>query len=190
MRAIRELIPGALILLLLAALAACGTSAPPGTSGGPSHIRSAASAGPGSASATAPSPTAAASATPTTTPAAAVLSSRVSYPWHWPNDAGNPANIQHSYPVPPLPQLIAISGAPSVATQPPAHLGVSRMASWAPVGDFEGVVTYGIGIAWPDPQPNPQFAVLAIEVETVTASGQHRYIIAIDIDATPPSAQH
>jgi len=31
---------------------------------------------------------------------------------------------------------------------------------------------------------NPQFAVRAYEVETVTLSGQHRYTVAIDIDAT------
>lgn len=254
MRPIREAISGALIILLLAALAACGTSAPPGTSAGPSHARSAASAGPGPASATAPSPTAAASAAQAT-PAVAVLSFRVSYPWHWPNDAGNRASIQHSYPVPPLPQLIAISagdhpastgeraynrisftfrsafpsyqvqfvpgltgdpsgqaialagdgvlqvtfrqaqahtagGAPSIVAQPAAHLGFSRMISWAPAGDFEGVVTYGIGIAWPNPQSDPQFAVRAIEVEKVTASGEHRYIVAIDIDATPASGPH
>ena len=53
------------------------------------------------------------------------------------------------------------------------------MASWAPAGDFEGVVTYGIGIAWPNPQSNPQVGVRAIEVERVTASGQHRYLVAI-----------
>jgi hypothetical protein len=183
-----------------------------------------------------------------------VLSSRVAYPWHWPNDAGRPATIQHSYPVPPLPRVLAIgagdhpagtgerpcnrmsftfssafpsyhiqfasrlvgdpsgraiplagngvltvtfrraqahtaSGAPSVVAQPPARLGFSRMVSWAPAGDFEGVVTYGIGIAWPNPHSNPQFAVRAIEVEKVTAGGQHRYIVAIDIDATPAGGQ-
>jgi len=32
--------------------------------------------------------------------------------------------------------------------------------------------------------------VRAIEVEQVTAQGQHRYIVAIDIDATSASGQH
>lgn len=51
------------------------------------------------------------------------------------------------------------------------------------------MVTYGIGIAWPNLHSNPQFSVRVIEVEKVTASGQHRYIIDIDIDATPAGAQ-
>lgn len=253
MRPIRVVVPGTLLLLVLAVLTACGTSAaPPRTSRPPSPAASATAGGPAS-----PSPTAAAPAQPTgpAGPAEAVLSSRVAYPWHWPNDAGSPANIQHSYPVPPLPQVVAIgagdhpggaaerpynrmsftfssafpsyriqfagrlvgdpsgraiplagdgvltvtfrqaqahtaSGAPSVVTQPPARLGFSRMVSWAPAGDFEGVVTYGIGIAWPNPHSNPQFSVRAIEVEKVTASGQHRYIVAIDIDATPAGGLH
>ena len=76
------------------------------------------------------------------------------------------------------------SGRSSVVSQPPARVGFSRMVSWGQVGDFEGVVTYGIGIAWPVPHSNPQFAVRATEVEKVTAQGQHVYIVAIDVDAT------
>jgi hypothetical protein len=56
--------------------------------------------------------------------------------------------------------------------------------SWAQAGDFEGGLTYGIGIAWPNPLSNPQFAVRAVEVGKATAQGQHRYVVAIDIDAT------
>jgi hypothetical protein len=160
-----------------------------------------------------------------------------------------PGQVQHSYPVPPLPRLIAIgagshpaqqaeraydrmsftfttafpgyqftftkalvadpsgksiklagngvlkvtfrlaqahtaSGRSSVISQPPAQLGLNRMVSWAPAGDFEGVVTVGIGISWPNPQSNPQFPVRATEVEKVTAQGRHLYVVAIDIDAT------
>jgi hypothetical protein len=58
------------------------------------------------------------------------------------------------------------------------------MAGYAQGGDFEGVLTYGIGITRPVPHSNPQLAVRAYEVETVTAGGQHRYTVAIDIDAT------
>jgi hypothetical protein len=181
-------------------------------------------------------------------PADRVLSARVAYPWHWPNDTGQPGTIQHSYPVPPLPQLIAIgagdhpataaerpfnrmtftfrsafpsyqirfgtklvsdpsgriiplagdgvlqvtfrqaqahtaSGAPSVLAQPPAQLGYRRMTSWAPAGDNEGVLSYGIGISWPGSQATPHFAVRAIEIEKVTAQG-HRYTVAIDIDTS------
>jgi hypothetical protein len=253
MRPIRTVIPGILLTLLLVALSACGKgAAPSGTSHPPTPSTPSTPAT--ASTAASPSPTAAA---PVNTPGAAetVLSSRVSYPWHWPNDVNTPANIQHSYPVPPLPQVIAIgagdhpggtgqrpydrmsftfstafpsyqirfvsklvsdpsgraiplagdgvlqvtfhqaqghaaSGAPSIVTQPPAGLGLVRMVRWAPAGDFEGVLTYGIGIAWPNPRSNPQFAVRAIEVEQVTAQGQHRYIVAIDIDATSASGQH
>jgi hypothetical protein len=60
----------------------------------------------------------------------------------------------------------------------------ARPAAARSVGDFEGVVTYGIGIAWPVPHSNPQFAVRATGVEKGTAQGQHVYIVAIDVDAT------
>jgi hypothetical protein len=80
-------------------------------------------------------------------------------------------------------QAHTTSGRSSVIAQPPAQLGLSRMVSWAPAGDFEGVVTYGIGVAWPNPQSNPQIAVRATEVAKVTAQGQHLYVVAIDIDA-------
>ena len=178
-----------------------------------------------------------------------MVSSTVSYPWHWPNDVNQPGQVQHSYPVPPLPRLIAIaagshpaqqgeqtydrmsftfttafpgyqftftkalvadpsgnpvklagngvlkvtfrlaqahtaSGRSSIAVQPPAQLGLNRMASWAQAGDFEGVVTIGIGVTWPSSQSNPQIPVRATEVEKVTAQGRHLYVVAIDIDAT------
>jgi hypothetical protein len=178
-----------------------------------------------------------------------VVSTTVSYPWHWPNDVNQPGQVQHSYPVPPLPRLIAIaagshpaqrgeraydrmsftftttfpgyqfsftkalvadpsgkpvklagngvlkvtfrlaqahsaSGRSSVAVQPPAQLGLNRMTSWAQAGDFEGVVTFGIGVTWPSSQSNPQIPVRATEVEKVTAQGRHLYVVAIDIEAT------
>ena len=37
---------------------------------------------------------------------------------------------------------------------------------------------------------NPQLAVRATEVEKVTNHGQHRYIVAIDVDASSPASQH
>jgi hypothetical protein len=82
------------------------------------------------------------------------------------------------------------SGQPSMVSQPPAHLGYSRMVCWAPAGDFEGVLTYGIGIAWPVRHSNPQLAVRTTEVEKVTDHGQHRYIVAIDVDTSSASSQH
>jgi hypothetical protein len=72
----------------------------------------------------------------------------------------------------------------TIVTQPSRNLGFVRMVDYAQAGDFEGVLTYGIGIAWPVPHSNPQIAVRAYEVETLTAQGQHRYVVAIDVDAS------
>ena len=179
-----------------------------------------------------------------------MVSSRVAYPWHWPNDVTAPGRVTHASAVPPVPELVQISagshpagsgerpfnrmsftfttafpsyriefvnqlvGDPSgkiipldgqgvleiVFTKAQAHtadgtrssvislpaprIGHERMAGYAQGGDFEGVLTYGIGITWPVLRSNPQSAVRAYEVETVTGSGQHRYTVAIDIDAT------
>jgi hypothetical protein len=241
MRQSRETCAWALLTLALA-LAGCGNNtAHPGASGS--------SPPPASGSPTA------ASLSPTTAAAGErVVSSRVTYPWHWPNDVHHAASVQHTYRVPPVPTLIAISagdhprdpgdrpynrmsftfttafpgyqfqfvstlagdasgrpialegnsvlkvtfreaqahtatGRTSVAAQPLTHLGFTRMTGWALAGAFEGVLTYGIGISWPIPHSNPQFAVRATEVEKVTAKGQHQYTVAIDVDATPPAGQ-
>jgi hypothetical protein len=74
-------------------------------------------------------------------------------------------------------------GSSSLASKPRAHLGLSRMVSYAGAGDFEGVLTYGIGITWPNPRSNPQLAVRAYEVERIDSHGQHHYVVAIDVDA-------
>jgi hypothetical protein len=74
----------------------------------------------------------------------------------------------------------------SVISQPASRIGYQRMTDYAQAGDFEGVLSYGIGITWPVEHSNPQFAVRAYEVETVTASGQHQYTVAIDVDASNP----
>ena len=34
-------------------------------------------------------------------------------------------------------------------SKPPANLGLSRMVAYAPAGDFEGYLTYGIGPYYP-----------------------------------------
>jgi hypothetical protein len=78
--------------------------------------------------------------------------------------------------------------ASTIASQPARHFNYVRMVDYAPAGDFEGVVTYGIGITWPIPQSNPQIPVRIYEVEKVTAQGQHLYVVAIDVDAQQPAA--
>jgi hypothetical protein len=232
------------LAVALAALAGCGSGTTPGAasrSPAPSASRPAASpsAAPAvpSASPTVPAPT------------QTVVSSRVTYLWHWPNDVSQRGSVQHAAQVPPLPTLIAIgagdhpvqpgerpynrmsftfvgafpsyqfefagallgdpggrrillagdgvlkvtfrqaqshtaSGRSSVVSKPPERLGFSRMVSWTQAGDFEGVLSYGIGIAWPVAHSNPQFAVRATEVEKLTAQGRHIYVVAIDIEAT------
>jgi hypothetical protein len=184
---------------------------------------------------------------------AEVLSSRLAYPWHWPNDVATPGLVTHASAVPPVPELVRISvgshpGGPgerpfnrmsftfttafpsyrfgfagklvsgasgkvvpldgqgvltivftdaqahtaggtrsSIISQPASRIGYQRMADYAQGGDFEGVITYGIGITWPAGHSNPQIAVRAYEVETATASGQHLFTVAIDVDASNPA---
>ena len=72
----------------------------------------------------------------------------------------------------------------TIVSQPARYIGFQRMTDFAQAGDFEGVLSYGIGITQPVLHSNPQFPVRAYELETVTATGQHRYTIAIDIDAS------
>jgi len=213
-------------------------------------------------------PTATAPASPATTPASTpapaqtpgpgvtpqapsvrVVSSRVAYPWHWPNDVAMPGLVTHSYPVPPMPELVQIrvgdhraehgqlpynrmsftftrafpryhfewvsqlvsdasgkviplagadvlkivfdqarahsaDGARStIVSQPARHIGYGCMTDFAQAGDYEGVLSYGIGVTRHILHSNPQRTVRAYEVETVTAAGQHRYVVAIDINA-------
>src|SRR5689334_10615802 len=74
--------------------------------------------------ATRPSPSASISAAPSSQPAAPsrpssgasspatstqVLSSRLAYPWHWPNDVTKPGHVTHASAVPPVPELVQIS---------------------------------------------------------------------------------
>jgi hypothetical protein len=71
----------------------------------------------------------------------------------------------------------------TIISQPVRDIGYRRMVDYALGGDFEGVLTYGIGINWPIPKSNPQIPVRAYEIQTVMASGQHRYVVAIDINS-------
>lgn len=231
-------------VVLLALVIACG-----GQAGQP-----AAGPSPSASTSTAPSSQPAAPSRPSSgasSPATStqVLSSRLAYPWHWPNDVTRPGHVTHASAVPPVPELVQISVGDhpggvgerpfnrmsftfttafpgyrfeftsklvsdpggkviplhgegvlevifteaqahtadgtrsSIISQPAPHIGYQRMADYAQGGDFEGVLTYGIGIDSPVEHSNPQFAVRAFEVEKVTASGQHRYTVAIDVDA-------
>ena len=237
--------------VLLAVLAACGGQ-PGQPAAGPSPSASTSAAAPtqGAGPSQAATPGTPSSGAPSPAMSAQVVSSRIAYPWHWPNDVTAPGHVTHAVAVPPVPELVKISvgnhsGEPgqrpfnrmsftfttafpsyrfefvsklvgdpsgkiipldgqdvlkivftqaqahtadgtrsSVTSQPAPHIGYQRMAGYAQGGDFEGVLTYGIGITRPVLRSNPRSAIRAYEVESVTPSGQHRYIVAIDIDAT------
>ena len=68
-------------------------------------------------------------------------------------------------------------------SQPARHIGYECMTDFAQAGDYEGVLSYGIGVTRHIPHSNPQRTVRAYEVELVNAAGQHRYVVAIDINA-------
>ena len=71
----------------------------------------------------------------------------------------------------------------SIVTQPLAHLGLTRMVDYAQGGDFEGYLSYGIGITWPNPHSNAEIGVRVYEVTYVNAQGAHRFVVALDVDA-------
>jgi hypothetical protein len=73
--------------------------------------------------------------------------------------------------------------ASTIVSQPAANLGMSRMVGYAQAGDFEGHLTYGIGITYPIRESNPQIQVRACEVTYVNGQGVYRYVVAIDVDA-------
>jgi hypothetical protein len=231
-----------------ATLAGCGSQpATPASAASPSAT---APASPASTPASTPAP--AQTPVPDVTSQARVVSSRVAYPWHWPNDVATPGLVKHGYRVPPMPELVQIrvgdhtaehdplpysrisftfTGAfPSyhfewvsklvgdasgkviplagtdvlrivfdqaqahsadgtrstIVSQPGRPAGLAAITDYAQAGDFEGVLSYGIGTTRAVLASNPQTHVRAYEVETVTTAGQHRYIVAIDINA----AQH
>ena len=249
MKSVRTAVAGAALTIAVVpvTLAGCGSQpATPAATPSPSSTPTAMA--PASPGAPAPTHTPGPGAT-SPAPSIRVISSRLAYPWHWPNDPARPGRVAHSYPVPPVPELVRISvgyhpgehgqlpynrmsftftrafpsyhfewasqlvsdasgtvialagtdvlkvvftqaGAHSadgtrstIVSQPGRPIGYQSMTDYAQAGDYEGVLTYGIGYTRAVPLSNPQTAVRAYEVETVTAAGQHRYVVAIDINA-------
>jgi hypothetical protein len=237
---------------LLAILPACGRAGQPAAGSAPSASSTVTASG--QPSTHGQSPTASLPATGTASPSASapVLSFRLAYPWHWPNDTAMPGRVTHASAVPPVPELIQIrvgshpaasgdraydrisftftDGFPSyriefagqlvsdpggkviplggqgvlhivfagaqahtadgtktsIISKPAAGIGFPRMAAYTQAGDFEGVLSYGVGVTWPTAHSNPQLPVRAYEQETVVG-GKHRYTVAIDIDASNPA---
>ncbi|MEO6200646.1 MAG: hypothetical protein ABIX44_05725 [Cryobacterium sp.] len=75
------------------------------------------------------------------------------------------------------------NGGSSIISAPPAAIGHSAISRYAPAGDIEGFVTYGIGIGR-TAGTHPQTRVRVYEVERI-ALGKHLYVVAIQVDATP-----
>jgi hypothetical protein len=81
-------------------------------------------------------------------------------------------------------QAHTLDGKPSTVTSaPPALLGYKALTRYAPAGDFEGVLTYGIGVGRPG-STHPRARVRTYEVEKIE-QGQHLYVVVIQIDTTP-----
>ena len=240
---------------LLAILPACGRAdqgGQPGTGATSSATTSVTAPGSTATHGQSPATSQPGSVTPSPSSASPVLSFRLAYPWHWPNDAAMPGHVTHASSVSPVPELVQIkvgshpaasgeraynrisftftnaypsyqiafasklvadgSGqviplggqgvlkivftgaqahtadgtASSIISQPSSSIGFQRMTDYAQAGDFEGVLSYGIGITWPAGHAGQQLPVRAYEEETVVG-GQHRYTVAIDIDASNPS---
>ncbi len=70
----------------------------------------------------------------------------------------------------------------TIVSQPARNVGFQRIVDYAQSGDFEGVLSYGVGVTYPVVRSNPQILVRAYEVETVAPNGQYLYVVAIDID--------
>ena len=242
----------AALLTILPACGRAGQAGQPGAGSSPSASTSVAAAGKPATQGQSPAASQPGSVTAAPSSSSQVLSFRLAYPWHWPNDAAMPGHVTHASAVPPVPELVQIkvgshpaaqgeraydrisftftnafpsyriefagklTGDPdgkvvplggqgvlkivftgaqahtadgtksSVISQPSPSIGLTRMTDYTRSGDFEGVLSYGIGITWPAGHASQQLPVRAYEEETV-AGGQHRYTVAIDIDASNPS---
>ncbi|MDH6237553.1 hypothetical protein [Cryobacterium sp. CG_9.6] len=74
------------------------------------------------------------------------------------------------------------AGPTSIVSAPPLALGFPAITRYSPAGDFEGYVTYGIGIGRPDTATSTT-PIRVYEVEKIE-QGQHLYVVAIQVDAT------
>ena len=72
--------------------------------------------------------------------------------------------------------------ASTIKTQPPEYLGYTALTSYVPAGDYEGFLSYGIGVGQPR-ETVPETKVRVYEVEKIE-QGQHVYVVAVQLDAT------
>ena len=76
----------------------------------------------------------------------------------------------------------ADGSASTVTSAPAPAIGYPALTSYAPAGDFEGVLSYGIGVGRPM-STIPETKVRVTEVEKIE-QGQHLYVVAIQLDST------
>ena len=74
-------------------------------------------------------------------------------------------------------------GTSSIVSAPPEVIGYPAITRYASAGDFEGYLSYGIGVGRPA-DTNPQTRVRVYEVEKIEL-GEHLYVVAIQVDSTP-----
>lgn len=80
-------------------------------------------------------------------------------------------------------QAHTADGTASTITGAPApSIGYQALTSYAPAGDFEGVLSYGIGVGRPT-ETVPETKVRVYEVEKIER-GQHLFVVAVQLDAT------
>ncbi|MHA7223644.1 AMIN-like domain-containing (lipo)protein [Arthrobacter sp. RHLT1-20] len=71
--------------------------------------------------------------------------------------------------------------ASTIERAPALAIGYPALTSYAPAGDFEGLLSYGIGVGR-ILSPVPETKIRVYEVEKID-KGQHLYVVAIQLDA-------
>jgi hypothetical protein len=74
------------------------------------------------------------------------------------------------------------NGSSSVLEQPPASIGFPNLRSYAPAGDFEGHVSYGLGIQTA-PNSDQVLRIRAGELRKTDGSGGYLYVVHFDVES-------
>ena len=76
------------------------------------------------------------------------------------------------------------SGHSTIQSAPSAHVGYKAIAGYAQAGDYEGVLTYGVGNYKAAPGHPVDLKVRAVEVSKTDSTNGVVYVVAIDIQTT------
>jgi hypothetical protein len=74
------------------------------------------------------------------------------------------------------------NGSSSVLEKPPASIGFPNLRSYAPAGDFEGHVSYGLGIQTA-PNSDQVLRIRAGELRKTDGSGGTLYVVHFDVES-------